>query len=187
MIFKKKKAMNEKEMDNQAEQDDKLAQQQSEEQENQVPSETDKLRAELDEVKDKYVRLVAEFENFRKRTAKERIEMVQTAGKDVIQALLPVLDDNERAMKTIETATDVAAVKEGMSLVMTKLSNILTHKGLKQMENTVGSEFNAELHEAITEIPAPTEDMQGKVIDVLEPGYYLNDKLIRYAKVVVGK
>jgi len=178
--------MNEKEMDNQAEQDDNLTPQEQN-QDTQTAAETDKLRAELDEVKDKYVRLVAEFENFRKRTAKERVELVQTAGKDVIQALLPVLDDSERAMKTMDTATDIAAVKEGVALVMNKLNHILGQKGLKQMENTVGSEFNAELHEAITEIPAPTEELQGKVIDVLEKGYYLNDKLIRYAKVVVGK
>ncbi len=149
-------------------------------------SEADDLRALLDEAKDKYLRLAAEFENFKRRTTKERIELFQTAGRDVIQALLPALDDMERASKTLETATDLASVKEGLTLVFGKLKNILHAKGLKVMDSG-GQAFDAELHEAITEIPAPTEALKGKVIDVVEAGYYLNDKLIRHAKVVVGK
>ena len=148
--------------------------------------EAGKVQKELDETKDKYLRLVAEFDNFRKRTAKERIELSQTAGREIIQALLVVLDDMERAEKQIETATDVAAVKEGVHLVFSKLKSTLQHKGLKAMES-MNQPFNADIHEAITEIPAPNEDMVGKVMDVVEPGYYLNDKLIRFAKVVVGK
>lgn len=186
--------MNENELEKQSGTEDNLTQNE----ETQAPdtenntatpeiSETDKLKEELKESKDQYLRLVAEFDNFRKRNAKERIELIQTASKDLVQTLLVVLDDSERAMKTMETATDIDAVKEGMSLVMSKLSSILGQKGLKAMEEQVGKEFDAELHEAITEVPAPTEELQGKVVDVVEKGYYLNEKLIRYAKVVVGK
>lgn len=150
-------------------------------------SEADKLRNELKDSKDQYLRLVAEFDNFRKRTAKERQELVQTAAKDLVQALLVVLDDSDRAFKTMETATDIEAVREGMRLVWSKLDTILGQKGLKAMEPQEGREFDPELHEAITEVPAPSEELQGKVVDVVEKGYYLNDKLIRYAKVVVGK
>lgn len=148
--------------------------------------ETDKLRQELAEAKDKYLRLAAEFENFRRRTAKERIELVQTAGKDVIQSLLEILDDSDRAMKQLETSEDLATIKEGISLVFNKLHSALQQKGLKVMDSK-GQDFDPDMHEAITEIPAPTPDMAGKIIDVIQPGYYLNDKLIRYAKVVVGK
>jgi len=147
---------------------------------------TDKLLAELNELKDKHLRLIAEFDNFRRRIAKERIEMGQTAGREIIQSLLPVLDDIDRAGKQLETATDIAVIKEGVSLVFNKMRNVMQQKGLKVM--TVGNiDFDPDLHEAITEIPAPTEDLSGKVIDVVEQGYYLNDKLIRHAKVVVGK
>lgn len=148
---------------------------------------TDQLRAELNASKDQYLRLVAEFDNFRKRTAKERVETIQTATKDIMQSLIAVLDDSERATKTLETATDLDAVKEGMNLVFGKLNSILGAKGLKQMETAVGSEFDAELQEAITEIPAPSPELAGKVVDIIEKGYYLNDKLIRHAKVIVGK
>ncbi|OSZ82996.1 nucleotide exchange factor GrpE [Chitinophagaceae bacterium IBVUCB1] len=149
-------------------------------------SELEKLQVELDETKDKYMRLVAEFDNFRKRNAKERIELIQTAGKDVIQSLLDVLDDSERAQKQMETSEDLIQIKEGINLVFNKLQATLQHKGLKKME-AKNHAFDADLHEAITEIPAPNEDMVGKVIDEVQPGYYLNDKLIRFAKVVVGK
>ena len=149
-------------------------------------SEADKLREELNEVKDKYVRLVAEFENFRKRNAKERLELTQTAGKDIIQSLLDVLDDSDRAAKQLETSEDIATIREGISLVFNKLHHTLQQKGLKVMDS-MGQEFNPDMHEAITEIPAQSEDMVGKVVDVVQQGYYLNDKLIRYAKVVVGK
>lgn len=147
----------------------------------------EKLRNELNASKDQYLRLVAEFDNFRKRSAKERIETIQTATKDLMNSLIAVLDDSERAGKTMETATDLTAVKEGVTLVLGKLNSILTAKGLKPMETEAGADFDAELHEAITEIPAPTEALQGKVVDVIEKGYYLNEKLIRHAKVVVGK
>lgn len=147
---------------------------------------SEKLRAELDEAKDKYLRLVAEFENFRKRNAKERLELTQTAGKEIIQALLDVLDDSERATKQLETSEDIATIKEGISLVFNKLHTTLQHKGLKVMDS-MGQEFNPDIHEAIAEVPSPSEEMTGKILDVVQPGYYLNDKLIRHAKVVVGK
>jgi molecular chaperone GrpE len=147
--------------------------------------EIEKLQAEIAELKDKHLRMVAEFDNFRRRNAKERLELVQTAGKDIIQSLLVVLDDIDRAGKQLET-TDPKLMKEGISLVFNKLRTILQQKGLKVMD-AVNQEFNPDLHEAITEVPAPSEDMKGKIIDVVEQGYYLNDKLIRHAKVVVGK
>jgi len=145
-----------------------------------------KLQAELDELRDKNLRLVAEFDNFRRRNAKERIELVQTAGKDIIQSLLVVLDDVDRAAKQMETTNDLNLVKEGISSVFNKLKAVMQQKGLKTME-AKNQDFDPDLHDAITEIPAPSEEMKGKIIDVVEPGYYLNDKLIRHAKVVVGK
>lgn len=149
-------------------------------------SEVEKLKAELDAAKDKFLRLQAEFDNFRRRSAKERIELMQTAGKDVINDMLEVVDDAERAQKQLESTEDVKLIKEGVTLVFNKLRNILQSKGLKPME-TIGKEFNPDLHEAITEIPAPTKDLKGKVVDEVVKGYYLNDKIIRHAKVVVGK
>jgi molecular chaperone GrpE len=142
------------------------------------------LRKQMEEYKDKYVRLYADFDNFKKRNARERLDMILTAGKDVIKDLLPILDDFERATKALENTADVAAVKEGMSIIYNKLLKALEAKGLKPIE-AVGADFNVEQHEAITEIPAP--DQAGKVIDQVEKGYYLNDKIIRFAKVVVGK
>lgn len=149
-------------------------------------SEIEKLQEEAAEWKDKYLRLVAEFDNFRKRNAKERIDLIQTAGKDVMVSMLDVLDDCDRAQKQVETSTDANAIKEGVLLVFNKLRNTLQSRGLKQMIS-VGQVFNADLHEAITEIPAPSPEAAGKVIDQVQPGYYLNDKIIRFAKVVVGK
>ncbi|WP_240975108.1 nucleotide exchange factor GrpE [Chitinophaga fulva] len=141
---------------------------------------------QLNEMRDKYLRLQAEFDNFRKRTAKERLELLQTAGKEVIISLLDVLDDSERAAKQLSTANDITAIKDGVNLVFNKLKTTLQAKGLKPMES-LHATFDTDLHDAITEIPAPTPDLQGKVVDVLQEGYYLNDKLIRHAKVIVGK
>ena len=152
--------------------------------ENEV-NEVDKLKDEVAMLNDKYIRMYAEFDNYKRRTTKERIDLLQTAGKDVIVSMLTILDDFERAAKAMETATDVAPVKEGIELVHHKLKSLLNNKGLKEMESK-GQVFDVELHEAITNIPAPTEDLKGKVVDEVEKGYYLNDKLIRFAKVVVG-
>jgi molecular chaperone GrpE len=150
-----------------------------------TPSAEDKLKEELVQANDKYLRLYAEFDNFRRRTQKERAEARETEGKELLVALLPVLDDFERAQRSMEKAVDVAPVKEGVTLIQNKLKNILTQKGLKEMES-VGAPFDADLHEAITNIPAPTDDLKGKVIDEMEKGYYLKDRVIRFAKVVVG-
>jgi len=151
----------------------------------QGPSAEDKLKEELVAANDKYLRLFAEFDNFRRRTSKERVELLQTANKEVVVALLPVLDDFERAIRAMDNATDVQAVKAGVELIYNKLSNTLAQKGLKPME-ALGETFDADLHEAITNIPAPTDDLKGKVIDEMEKGYYLGDKVARFAKVIVG-
>lgn len=152
----------------------------------QEENKTEKLQAELQEQKDKYIRLMAEFDNFRRRTAKERLELIQTAGKDVIVSLLDVLDDCDRAEKQIQASEDVNQIKEGVTLVFGKMRSALQSKGVKEMKS-MHEEFDVEKHEAITEIPAPTEELKGKVIDEVQKGYYLNDKIIRFAKVVVGK
>ena len=144
------------------------------------------LRNELGEMKDKFIRKVAEFENFKKRSLKERMDLIQTAGKEVIVDLLEVLDDFERAEKQLNTSDDVNQAREGIQLVFNKLKTLLTAKGLKPIE-TVNENFNPDIHEAITEVPAPTSSQKGKVIDEIQKGYYLNDKIIRYPKVVVGK
>lgn len=148
-------------------------------------SELEKLKEALEEEKKKYLYLMAEFDNFRRRNAKERVELIQTAGKDVIVSLLEVLDDAERA-ETELTKTLDAKELEGVKLVFHKLRSILQNRGLKAME-VKGKDFDADMHEAITEVPAPSEKMKGKVMDEIEKGYLLNDKIIRFAKVVVGK
>jgi molecular chaperone GrpE len=145
----------------------------------------EKLQQDNAALNDKYLRLFAEFDNYKRRTQKERVELLQTAGKDIIVSLLSVLDDFDRANKAMANATDVNAIREGINLVHAKLKNLLVQKGLKEMES-INTVFDTDNHEAITKIPAPTEDMKGKVIDELEKGYTLNDKVIRFAKVVVG-
>lgn len=157
----------------------------TETQETAAPTAEEKLKDELAQANDKYLRLYAEFDNFRRRTIKEREEARKTEGKDVIVALLPVLDDFERAQRAMEKATEVAPVKEGVTLIQNKLKNILGQKGLKEM-TSIGDAFDADLHEAITNIPAPTDNLKGKVMDEMEKGYTLNDKVVRFAKVVVG-
>ena len=149
-------------------------------------SEVEKLEEELKEQKDKYLRLYAEFDNYRRRTAKENIELRQTAGKEIIASLLDVLDDCDRAEKQMPQANDIDQLKEGVQLIFNKLRSTLQAKGLKAMES-INTEFDPEKHEAITEIPAPSKSLKGKVIDEVQKGYYLNDKIIRFAKVVVGK
>jgi len=148
-------------------------------------SPTAKLEEQLAELNDKYLRLFSDFDNYRKRTAKERIELAKTAGEDFFKAVLPVLDDFERGLKAMNEAADVNALKEGVDLIYNKLNNTLTAKGLEPLIS-IGNTFDADIHEAITNIPAPSEDMKGKVIDEVERGYALNGKVIRYAKVIVG-
>lgn len=142
--------------------------------------------AELAEMKDKYIRLMAEFENFRRRTAKERLELAKTASQDVLQDLLPVIDDMERARQSMEETKDADAMLQGLELVFHKLKHVTQQKGLKAMGTKAGDDFDAEMHEAITQIPAPADDLKGKIVDVIEKGYTLNDKVIRFAKVVIG-
>lgn len=145
----------------------------------------EKMQAGLEEQKDKYLRLFAEFDNFKRRSAKERIELIQTAGKDVIVSMLEVMDDCDRAEKQLNESKDITTQKEGIQLVFNKLRSTLQAKGLTAMES-INTEFDVEKHEAITEIEVP-ENMKGKVVDEVEKGYLLNGKIIRFAKVVVGK
>ena len=149
------------------------------------PSPEELFKQELGLANDRYLRLYAEFDNFRRRTAKEREDARKSEGKDVIVALLPVLDDFDRALRSMDNSTDVIAVKEGVTLIQNKLKNVLSQKGLKEMQS-IGAAFDPELHEAITNIPAPSDDLKGKVVDEMEKGYYLNDKVARFAKVIVG-
>jgi molecular chaperone GrpE len=143
-----------------------------------------KLTEELESQKDKYIRLLADFENYKRRNAKERIELISTAGKEIIVSLLEVLDDMDRAEKQMDRSQDIVQITEGNKLVFTKLRNILFQKGLRAMDS-IGTEFDIEKHEAITKLEAG-ESMKDKVVDELEKGYYLNEKIIRFAKVVVG-
>jgi molecular chaperone GrpE len=147
-------------------------------------SEVQKLEAEVAEAKDKYIRLYSEFENFRRRTAKEKIETIMNATEGLMKELIPVLDDFERAQKSMETSEDVKAIKEGIDLIFNKFQKTLASKGLKPMESK-DQTFDVELHECITQFAAG-DDKKGLVIDEVEKGYFLNDKVIRYAKVVVG-
>ncbi|MFD3002081.1 nucleotide exchange factor GrpE [Pontibacter toksunensis] len=142
--------------------------------------------AELAEMKDKYIRLMAEFENFRRRTAKERIDLAKTATQDLMGDLLPVIDDMERARQSIEATKDVDAMLQGLELVFHKLKHVTQQKGLKPMDIGAGDSFDSDMHEAVTQIPAPSEELKGKIVDVIEKGYTLNDKVIRFAKVIIG-
>jgi len=149
-------------------------------------SELEQIKLDLADQKDKYLRLMAEFENFRRRTAKERLDLIQTAGKDVIVSMLDVLDDCDRAEKQLNSADDISVQKEGIQLVFNKVRSTLQSKGVTAMES-LHKDFNVELHEAITEVPVTDNKQKGKVVDEITKGYFLNDKIIRFAKVVVGK
>jgi len=147
----------------------------------------EKLEGELKQEKDKFLRLFAEFENYKRRTAKERIELFSTASEGVMKTLLPVLDDFERALMHIEDDKEAEELRKGVLLIYQKLIKTLEQKGLKLMEVNKGDVFNADNHEAITQIPAPTEDMKGKITDIVEKGYLLGEKVIRFPKVVIGQ
>lgn len=148
-------------------------------------SETEQLKSQLETEKDKFLRLFAEFENYKKRTSKERVELFKTANQEVLQALLPVLDDFDRAMTQIAKSEDENLVK-GVELIHEKLKSTLVSKGLEMVELNAGDAFDADFAEAITQIPAPSEDLKGKIVDVVEKGYKLGDKIIRFPKVVIG-
>lgn len=144
------------------------------------------LEAALEKEKDRYLRLFADFENYKKRTGKERLELFKTASQDVMVALLPVMDDFERALKELEK-NEEDSVFEGVKLISNKFREVLRQKGLDEVETKVGENFDSEIHEAVTHIPAPSEEMKGKIIDVIEKGYRLGERIIRYPKVVIGK
>lgn len=148
-------------------------------------TEEQKLREELANEKDKFLRLFAEFENYKKRTSKERMDLFKTANQEVLQAMLPVMDDFDRALAQIAKSEDEVLLK-GVELIHNKLKDTLTSKGLEEVELKAGDKFNADFAEAITQIPAPTEDLKGKIVDVIEKGYKLGDKIIRFPKVVIG-
>lgn len=156
------------------------------EESNEESSVIEKLQQEVAEAKDKYLRLYSDFENFRKRNAKERLDLIKTASEDVLRDLIPVVDDFERAFKAGEKESESTKLLEGNRLVFQKLLKILENKGLKPMDELVGKPFDADTQEAITQIPAPSEEMKGMVIDVVEKGYTLGDKVVRFAKVVTG-
>lgn len=157
------------------------------------PSKEEELMAKLtdceekiNELQDKYLRVSAEFDNYRKRTVKEKMELVKTAGDQLLSSLLPVVDDFERGLKTINEAKETDPIKEGINLIYNKFKDYLNQNGVREIE-ALNKNFNVELHEAISVTPAPNEEMKGKVIDVIEKGYTLNDKVLRYSKVVIGE
>ena len=158
-----------------------------EEQVTEEQTKEEKLEVELKQEKDKFLRLFAEFENYKRRTSKERIELFSTASEDVMKTLLPVLDDFERALTHIEEDKEAEELRKGVLLIYQKLIKTLEQKGLKAMEVNKGDAFNADNHEAITQIPAPSDDLKGKIIDIVEKGYLLGEKVIRFPKVVIGQ
>lgn len=176
----KEENVNEEELEQQEEQTDSN-------EETQELSAEEQAEAKYNEVNNKYLRLYSEFENFRKRTQKEKADLYKTAGEDVISSILPVLDDFERAQKAMQESEDVKGIKDGIKLIHDKLVNVLKQKGLEPIKSAVDKDFDIEHHEAITQIPAPKKKQVGKVIDEVEKGYLLNGKVIRFTKVVVGK
>jgi len=191
-MAKEKKASNNQEENEVLEAENQTAtEEQVEEKAEEQPKEAElsaeeKLELELAEAKDKYLRLYSEFENFRRRNAKERIDLIKTASSDLMKELLPTIDDFERARKANENQEDIEAVKEGFNLISTKLMKTLEAKGLKVMETEKGTAFDADLHEAVTQFPVEDEKLKGKIIDTVEKGYYLGERVIRFAKVVIG-
>lgn len=175
--------VNEQEQAEQVEDNANAEQEEAPEQEELSPEE--KMKAELAESKEKYLRLYSEFDNFRRRTAKEKLDMLQTAGERIMVALLPVIDDFNRAEQSLDSG-DVKAISEGIRLIADKFDKTLKTEGLKLMETEPGTEFDTELHDAVTQIPAPTKKLKGKIVDTIENGYYLGEKVIRHAKVVIG-
>lgn len=152
----------------------------------QIEEKEPSIEDKYNELNDKYLRLYSEFDNFRRRTAKERVDLFKSAGQDILTDLLPVLDDFERALANMNENADVKSIKDGVGLIFNKFKNTLDQKGLKAFK-AIGEPFDPDLHEAITKIPAPSKKMKGKVVDEVEKGYKLNDKVLRFAKVVVGE
>jgi len=144
------------------------------------------LEKSYNELNDKYLRLSAEYDNYRKRTLKERMELIKSAGEDTLINFLPIMDNIDRAKKSIDDAKDIDAIKEGINLIYKHIFDFLTERGIKEIE-AIGETFDTDLHEALTKIPSPSEDLKGKVVDVIEKGYKLKDKVLRFSKVVVGE
>lgn len=173
-------------------QENASAEQSASEQQQEVTTEvkeenpTEELQKQLDEQKDKYLRLSAEFDNFRRRTLKEKMDLTKYAAEDTLKSILPVVDDFERAMKSLDTTTDIEAVKEGLRLIHGKFIEFLKTKGVTEIE-AMGLPLDTDKHEAITLIPAPEENLKGKIVDVIEKGYILNEKVIRFSKVIIGE
>lgn len=173
------------ELNNVTEKDSAEEVEQEEETEEEELSAEEKYEADLAEAKDKYIRLFSEFDNYRRRTAKEKLDLLQTAGERIMVALLPVIDDFNRAENSLESG-DLEAISEGIKLIADKFDKTLKGEGLKKMETEPGTDFDTELHEAVTQIPAPSKKLKGKIVDTIEDGYFLGDKVIRHAKVVIG-
>lgn len=193
MDSKEKENINEEELKAQAAQEEKGEETEATGQEEvslteeeKLAQELEKANAEIEDQKDKYLRLSAEFDNYRKRTMKEKAELILNGGEKSISSILPIVDDFERALKNMETATDVAAVKEGVELIYNKFMAVLGQNGVKVIE-TKEQPLDTDYHEAIAVIPAPDESLKGKILDCVQTGYTLNDKVIRHAKVVVGE
>jgi len=187
-IFKKFSGMNTENTENEQELDEAILEQNANGEQliiEELPAE-EKLALDLEKEKDKFLRLFAEFENFKRRTAKERLELFKTANQEVLQAILPVMDDFDRALAEISKSDDHVLLK-GVELIHEKLKNTLVSKGLEVVEVRIGDTFNADYAEAITQIPAPSDNLKGKIVDVLEKGYKLGDKIIRFPKVVIGQ
>ena len=191
MDSKEKENINEEELKAQDAQDETCEETTEKEEEvalteeEKLAQELEKANAEIEDQKDKYLRLSAEFDNYRKRTMKEKAELILNGGEKSISSILPIVDDFERALKNMETATDVAAVKEGVDLIFQKFVKILGEQGVKKIE-TENADFNTDLHEAIAQVPAPSDEMKGKIIDCVKTGYTLNEKVIRHSQVAVG-
>ncbi|MGM0531320.1 MAG: nucleotide exchange factor GrpE [Bacteroidota bacterium] len=175
----KEKKKEEKKQEEEAE-----AQQEVKEEEKKKKEKSDKEK--LAELQDKYIRLTAEYDNYRKRTLKEKMELTKSAGEDILKGLLPIMDDFERALQSIDEAGDIQAVKDGVHLIYNKFKDFLNQQGIKEIE-AQDKDFDTDKHEAVSKVPAQSEDMKGKVVDVVQKGYYLNDKVLRFAKVVVGE
>lgn len=174
------------EVDQEEKEDKAVASEEEEEENTSELSDLEKKDLEIQALNDKYLRLYSEFDNFRRRTQKEKLELYETAGEDIFKSLLPVMDDFERAKKSMEETQDYKSLKEGVDLIYNKLKGVFKANGAEAMDS-IGEEFDSEIHEAITQIPAPNKKMKGKVVDEIEKGYKLKNKVIRFAKVVVGQ
>ena len=180
----KEEKLNEEQVQEEVEQED--AAEEAEETVEEEPKKEPTVEEKLAELQDRYLRLTAEYDNFRKRTLKEKIDLQKSANENLLQALLPIADDFDRGLQSVNEATDIEAVKEGLRLISGKFQGFLTQQGVKEID-AVKKDFDTDLHEAITKIPAPTKKLRGKVVDVVQKGYLLNDKVLRYSKVVIGE